>query len=61
MEKLKYKIGDTVDFAGKHYSIEFYKKNGFTGIEYDLRAMLPDKKTGMFEKCFGIPQGFLKK
>ena len=60
-EKPKYSKGETVKFAGKLYEVESYKKAGTFGIEYNLIATLPDKKTEIYEKCFLIPEGFINK
>jgi hypothetical protein len=59
--KLKYSKGEIVNFAGRMYKITDYKRCGFTGIEYNLEALKPDKKTGFFERCYGIPEGFITK
>jgi hypothetical protein len=58
--KVKYHSGDMVKFAGKLYKITDYKKAGFTGAEYNLEALKPTKN-GFFERCFGIPEGFINK
>ena len=59
----KYYTGEIVSFAGRLYKVVSYKNSGFNwaGIEYELEALKPDKKTGYFEKCFGIPEGFIVK
>jgi hypothetical protein len=59
--KPKYLKDEIVSFAGRLYKIISYKRVGFTGIEYDLEALKPDTKTGFFEKCFAIPEGFIVK
>jgi len=57
----KFLKNEIINFAGKMYKIIDYKKSGLTGIEYNIEALSPDKNTGFFEKCFGIPEGFITK
>ena len=59
MAKFKYEMGNIVSFAGKLYKIVRKNKRGFTGHEYDLEALMPDKNTMFIETCFGIPEGFI--
>ena len=61
MAKFKYEMGEVVSFAGRLYKIIYKHKRGFTGHEYDLEALKADFKTGYFETCFKIPEGFITK
>lgn len=61
MAKFKYEMGEIVSFAGRLYKIRRKNKRGFTGHEYDLEGLKPESKTGFFEVCFGIPEGFIFK
>lgn len=61
MGKFKYEMDEIASFAGRLYRIKRKNKRGFTGCEYDLEALKPDSKTGFFETCFGIPEGFIVK
>lgn len=61
MAKFKYEMNEIVSFAGKLYKIVHKYKRDFTGCEYDLESLKADKKTGYFETCFKIPEGFIRK
>lgn len=57
---MKYKKGESVLMCDKLYTITKCYKNGFTGNEYDLESILPDKNN-IYKTETKIPEGFLTK
>ena len=57
---MKYKRDEIVNCFGKLYKIIRCNKHGFTGNEYDIEAVQPDKN-GTFDSHIGISEGFITK
>jgi len=58
MQKVKYKKGDIIKVFNKAYKVTNVRRNGFTGVEYDIEAFKPDIN-GYFDTMTKIPQGFI--
>ena len=55
---MKYKKGQIVNCCGSLWKITRCNKQGFTGNEYDLEAVKPEKE-GYFQTRDLVPEGFI--
>jgi len=55
---MKFKKNQIVVCFGRMFKITYCNKRGFTGNEYDIEAIKPDK-SGYFETHTRVPEGFI--